>query len=214
MFVKRAKQSSQQQPPSDDGSQTAQSGPDPRDAAIERLERELGEQSALATTLRQELDAAAFKVEVLEKSYAKQLADTREKLAAIEAELQEKNEVLANLGGGHEHTLRELNDALTVIKVLKGERDKLRKQLAQGGFRQPSETAARALLATVTEDAGDGGGTINALIANAGWAEKKKPETGSGHASAQVASPDTPHEEMLSPDLVFTGKDRESDDER
>jgi chromosome segregation ATPase len=214
MFAKRAKQPSQQQPPSDDGSQTAQSGPDPRDAAIERLERELGEQSALATTLREQLDAATFKVEVLEKSYAKQLADTRDKRATIEAELQEKNEVLANLGGGHEHTLRELNDALTVIKVLKAERDKLRKQIAQGGFRQPSETAARTLIATVTGDAGDGGGTINALIANAGWAEKKKPETGSGHASAQVASPDAPHEEMLSPDLVFTGKDRESDDER
>ncbi len=66
----------------------------------------------------------------------------------------------------------------------------------------------------MTGDAGDGGGTINALIANAGWAEKKKPEAGSGHASAQVASQDTPHEEMLAPDLVFTGKDRESDDER
>ena len=83
MFAKRAKQSSQQQPPSDDGSQTAQSGPDPRDAAIERLERELGEQSSLAATLREQLDAATFKVEVLEKSYAKQLADTRDKRAAI-----------------------------------------------------------------------------------------------------------------------------------
>jgi chromosome segregation ATPase len=214
MFAKRAKQSSQQQPPSDDGSQTAQSGPDPRDAAIERLERELGEQSALATTLREQLDAATFKVEVLEKSYAKQLADTRDKRATIEAELQEKNEVLANLGGGHEHTLRELNDALTVIKVLKAERDKLRKQIAQGGFRQRDEAATRAPLAALTEDASDGGGTINALIANAGWAEKKKPEVGSGHANAQVGVQDTPHEEMLAPELVFTGKDRESDDER
>ena len=78
---------------------------------------------------------------MLEKSYAKQLADTRDKLATIETDLQEKNQLLANLGGGHEHTLRELNDALTVIKVLKTERDMLRKQLAQGGFRQPSDRA-------------------------------------------------------------------------
>ena len=218
MFVKRAKQSSkqsaQQPPPSDDGSQTAQSGPDPRDVAIERLERELAEQSSLATSLREQLDAATFKVEVLEKSYAKQLADTRDKLATIDADLQEKNQLLANLGGGHEHTLRELNDALTVIKVLKTERDMLRKQIAQGGFRQPSDRPTRAQLTVVTGDAGDGGGTINALIANAGWAEKKKPDAGSGHANAQVASQDTPHEEMLAPELVFTAKDKEKDDER
>ena len=93
------------------------------------------------------------------------------------AELQEKDEVLASLGGGHEHTLRELNDALTVIKVLKAERDQLRKQLAQGGFRRAQRNRRRVRCSPlVTGDAGDGGGTINALIANAGWAEKKKPE--------------------------------------
>ncbi len=88
----------------------------------------------------------------------------------------------------------------TVIKVLKRERDKLRKQIAQGGFRQPSTTKARALLGSDAasssasinargDDRNDdtSGGTINALIANAGWAEKKSRSTGTGHASAQVA---------------------------
>ena len=215
MFVKRAKQSSQPPPPpSDDGSQTEQSGPDPRDAVIERLERELREQTVLATTLRESLDAATFKVEILEKSYAKQLTDARDKRAAVEIELQEKEQILSGLGGGHEHTLRELNDALTVIKVLKAERDRLKKQLAEGGSRQRGEAAPSRALTMVMGDVGDGGGTINALIANADWAEKKKPETGSGHANAQVASQDAPHEEMLAPELVFTGKDRDSDDER
>ena len=117
-------------------------------ATIERLERELAEQRDAAKTLRESLDAATFQNEILEKSYAKQLAEVRDKRAALEAELQEKDEILAGLGGGHEHTLRELNDALTVIKVLKKERDQLRKQIAKGGsFRQPSETTkARALL--------------------------------------------------------------------
>ena len=146
MFPKRAKQSSRRPPPTDEGSQTAQSGPDPRDAKIEQLERELGEQRDLAKTLRESLDAATFKIEILEKSYATQLAEARDKLAATDSELKEKEEILANLGGGHEHTLRELNDALTVIKVLKTERDQLRRQMAQGGFRQRSETKARALL--------------------------------------------------------------------
>ncbi len=144
--------------------------------------------------------------------------------------LQEKSEILANLGGGHEHTLRELNDALTVIKVLKKERDQLRKQIAQGGsFRQQRSeiTKARALLGddahslppapgdepragTIdTSDDDTSGGTINALIANAGWAEKKA-GVGTGQATAQVGpEPDAPQQEMLAPDLVFTAKDKE-----
>jgi chromosome segregation ATPase len=223
MFAKRSKRSSQQQPPADDGSQTAQSGPDARDARIEGLERELEEQRTLATSLREQLDAAAFRIEILEKSYATQLAEARDKGAAVDAELKEKTELLANLGGGHEHTLRELNDALTVIKVLKKERDLLRKQIAQGVARPRGEVSkARALLGddahglmpapgdrgTVDSSNDDtSGGTINALIANAGWAETKSSSAGSGHASAQVAAPETPQAEMLAPDLVFTEKD-------
>jgi DNA repair exonuclease SbcCD ATPase subunit len=221
MFAKRAKQPSQEKP-TDDGSQTGQSVPDSGSATIERLEREADEQRKLAATLREQLDAATFKIEILEKSYATQLAEVRDKRAAIEAELKEKNEILANLGGGHEHTLRELNDALTVIKVLKAERDKLRKQLAQGGgFRQPAERPTRAR--QLVDDAGapppvfdhssgfedtSSGDTINAMIANTSWAEKKA-SAGSGHAAAQVAQPEAPQEVMLAPDLVFTEKDKD-----
>jgi hypothetical protein len=63
MFAKRAKPSSRQQPPTDDGSQTAPSGPDPRDAKIEPLVRELDEPRAVGTTLRAQLDAATFQRE-------------------------------------------------------------------------------------------------------------------------------------------------------
>ena len=217
MFAKRAKQSPQQHPSTDDGSQTAQSGPDTQPEVIQRLERELAEQRTLAATLRESLDAANFKIEILEKSYAKQLAEVREKRAATEAELEEKNQILANLGDGHEHTLRELNDALTVIKVLKNERDKLRKQIAEGGFRQPGDRPTRAQLLlgesigdTKADARGDTTGeTINALIANAGWAERK-PDVSSGHSGALVAEqPETPQVEMIAPDLVFTEKDKD-----
>jgi hypothetical protein len=232
MFPKRTKQSSAQEPPTDDNSQTAQSGSHRRAAAVEGLERELAEQRHAAKTLRESLDATTFKMEILEKSYAKQLAETRDKLAELQAELQEKNEILANLGGGHEHTLRELNDALTVIKVLKKERDQLRKQIAQGGggLRQRAEiTKARALLGddagglmppqaddtragtvgAADDDTSDG--TINALIANESWAEKKS-GVGKGQATAQVeAEQERKHEEMLSPDLVFTEKDKDEE---
>lgn len=233
MFAKRSKHSSRIKPPADDDSQTERSGPDDRDATIERLERELAEQRDAATTLRSSLDAATFQKEILEKSYAKQLAEVRDKLAALEAELQEKDQILANLGGGHEHTLRELNDALTVIKVLKKERDQLRKQLAQGGFRQRGEISkARALLGEDArslppapgEDArgatsyapedDTSGGTINELIANTAWVERK-PGVGRGQATAQVEAEQQPpqQEEMLSPDLVFDAKDKEKDDD-
>ena len=228
MFPKRTKQSSRQQLPPDDDSQTEQSGSDDRDATIERLEREVEEQRDAAKTLRESLDAVTFQKEILEKSYAKQLAETRDKLAALEAELKEKAEILANLGGGQEHTLRELTDALTVIKVLKKERDQLRKQIAEGGVRKaaPSTTKARALLGDDARglppapgddtparpiDSSDdtSGGTINALIANAGWADKKA-GVGTGQSTAQVEAEKEPqHEEMLSPDLVFTAKDKE-----
>jgi hypothetical protein len=189
---------------------------DSRDETIARLERELAAQHEAAKTLREALDAATFKAETLEKSYAKQLAEARDKRAAVEAELQEKDQILAGLGGGHEHTLRELADAVAVIKVLKGERDQLRKQIAQGGFRSADrpvhERPARTALAAEDTSDGTSDGTINALIANAGWAEKK-PNAGEGHATALVTAQDTPHEEMIAPDLVFTSNDKEQDDE-
>ena len=217
MFAKRAKQPPRQQPATDDGSQTAQCGVDGQAAVVERLQAELDEQRTLATTLRESLDAATFKTEILEKSYAKQLAEARDKRAVIEADLEEKNQILANLGDGHEHTLRELNDALTVIKVLKKERDKLRKQIAEGGFRPAGgrPTKAQLLLGESPEDpkldasADTSGETINALIANTGWAERK-PELGSRAQTTEQA--ETPHAEMIAPDLVFTDKDK--DDER
>jgi hypothetical protein len=150
MFAKRTKQSSRRPPPTDDGSQTEQSGSESRGDAAERLEDQLEEQRAEAVLLRQELDATAFKTETLEKSYAKQLAEVRDKLTIAQNELKEKNEILSGLGGPHEHTLRELNDALTVIKVLKKQLDLLRKQNAQGGgghrLRTEKTTKARELL--------------------------------------------------------------------
>ena len=96
------------------------------------------------------------------------------------------------------------------IVDLMTERDQLRKQIAQGGFRQRAEHPARA---PIVADEDTSGGTINQLIANADWAEKKKPDSGSGHANAQVPKQEASHEEMLAPDLVFTTKDEEEDDD-
>ena len=253
MFAKRTKQSSRRPPPTDRGSQTEQSGPESRGDAIARLEEELEEQRAEALLLRQELDATTFKTETLEKSYAKQLAEVREKLSTVQSELKEKEEILSGLGGPHEHTLRELSDALAVIKVLKKQLDQMRKQNAQGGggHRQRADktTKARELLgedayglmpaesndnrvaarpssgddtrasgAYAHAPSGDddtSDGTINSLIANESWAERKA-NIGTGRAGAKVEAPEPELSkgEMLSPDLVFTDNDKEKDDER
>ncbi len=90
MFAKRSKQSSQQQPRRTTAAKPHSPGSTPRDATIERLERELASSAQLAQTLREALDAATFKADILEKSYAKQLADARDKRAAIEAELKKR----------------------------------------------------------------------------------------------------------------------------
>jgi hypothetical protein len=228
MFAKRTKQSTRRQPPTDDGSQTEQSGSYARGTTPEHVVDDVLEHGATAQSLRDELDAARFKIEMLEKSYAKQLAELRAKLATTQEDLKTKDEILANLGGGHEHTLRELNDALAVIKVLKKERDQLRKQVAQGGFRQPEHrpTIASRMVEDVRvpsmaegarapreiEDTSDG--TINSMIESDGWAERR-PHVGSGQAAAKVEAPEPEPSkvEMLSPDLVFTANDKE-DDER
>ena len=222
MFVKRTKQPTRREPPSDDDSQTERSGSESRAATIERLEIELEDQRAETAILQQELDATKFKTDTLEKSYAKQLAELRAKLASAQSELTEKEEILSGLGGPHEHTLRELSDALAVIKVLKKQLDQLRKRKAQdnaqaASLRQRRDiTKARALLGEDAqglpgegEDTSDG--TINALIANASW-DNKKPGVGTGAATATVDPiPEATRTEMLSPDLVFTARDKEDD---
>ena len=158
--------------------------------------------------LREALDAATFKTEILEKSYAKQLAEARDKHAALESELKEKEEILAGLGGGHEHTLRELSDAVAVIKVLKADRDQLRKQVAQAGFREPARPRrARRLARTPT--ARSMRSSPNTRV------EKESPGSEPARQPPRSRpSQESPHEEMLSPDLVFTAKDKEKDDER
>ena len=70
----------------------------------------------------------------------------------------------------------------------------------------------RSAPASPLEDTSDG--TINALIANTSWSAKK-PGVGRGQATATVeTTPEPTQVEMLSPDLVFTEKDKEKDNER
>jgi len=166
MFAKRAKESKPEQRPQDGAGQTAESGRDPRDGVIKQLEQQLAEERQAAAALREALDASTFKLEILEKSYAKQLADARERLTKTEAQLADKQKVLAAFDGGHEEALRALTEARAELKQANTERDQLRKQVAEGGYRQRDERGTRVPLGLQGDQAG---GTINQLIANAGW---------------------------------------------
>jgi hypothetical protein len=187
-----------------DASQTGQSALAERDAKIAELERLLAEERQNAATLRETSDALRFKTEILEKSYAKQLADTRAKLAAAEQAMAEQKAHQVEYGADHEETVRLLKQTRAELEQLKLDRDQLRAQAKRSGWTAPGAAAD-------TSETGEG--TINQLMAGPGWLTKKgeAPAAGS-NLTAKVAAPeDTPAEDMLAPELVFTKKDKDDD---
>lgn len=194
------------QRPAADASQTGQSVIAERDAKIAELERQLAEERANAATLRQESDGFRFKTEILEKSYAKQLADTRAKLAAVEKAAAEQKAHQVEYGADHEETVRLLKETRAELEQLKLDRDQLRTQARRSGWTPPSGAAASGDTSQTSE------GTINQLMAGAGWLTKREAPAGGSNLEAKVAAPeDAPVGDMLSPDLVFTKKDKDED---
>jgi DNA repair exonuclease SbcCD ATPase subunit len=179
-----------------DASQTAESIAE-RDAKIKELEQALAEERQSSTTLRETIDSLHFKAEVLEKSYAKQLADTRARLAAAEQAVAEHKQKDSAYGTGPEETIRLLKDARTELEQLKLEREQLKAQLRRGqGW---SGGGADAAPAEASE------GTINQLMAGPEWLSKRGAPSGNSHLEAQVSGADeAPAEQMIDPALVFT----------
>ncbi len=197
-------------PKSSDGlepSQTEQSAPDPRDALIERLERSLADERQHATTLRETLDSTRFKADILEKSYAKQLTDTRARLTNVEQALAEQTDRAAQLekerDEQREH-IEELHAELEALTAKPGQTAKPRPtSYGQAAPKRWDRDAARQTHA--------GDGTINQLISNATWVQDPEHTSrAEGHLQAQVAAAEeTPVEDMLAPELVFTGPDKD-----
>jgi chromosome segregation ATPase len=191
------------QRPAADASQTGQSVVADRDARIAELERQLAEERANTATLREESDGFRFKTEILEKSYAKQLGDTRAKLAAAEQAAAAQKAHQVAYGADHEETARLLKEARHEVAQLKLESDQLRSQAKRSGW-----VASGAADTSQTDE-----GTINQLMAGPDWLTKKSAPA-SSNLEAQVAAPqDAPPEDMLAPELVFTKKDKEKDED-
>ena len=181
--------------------------PDERDLKIERLERALAEEKAHAVALREGADAHRFKLETLEKGYSKQLADARQRADAATKELTELKAKLAQYGTGGEETLKKIENMHSELVNMTAERNKFRDLLAKsdarrGGGEYGNRTDRRPL-----DESSD---TINSLITNAGVDPgSEKPRGGDSNLNQRVKLEQVSSEVMVSPDLIFTEKDKD-----
>jgi predicted RNase H-like nuclease (RuvC/YqgF family) len=182
--------------PEESVGQTAQSVLDERDERIKQLERLLAEERANAATLRETLESTRFKAEILEKSYAKQFADARERTTALEKSLAEERAKAAELS----------TEIESVNSQLEGTRSELEHVCAD---RNLKSRPAYARSGPVRHEYVETGGTINELIANPTWARDRDRKEAASHAEEQAAAPESPAGDMLAPELVFTKKDQD-----
>lgn len=179
--------------------------PDERDATIARLERELADERQITVTLRETSEQARFQLQILEKSYSKQLTDARTRADTAERELAEKKARLAAVDSG-EDTTKLLKDARTDLAQVTAERDELRAQVARGAAYKPEKP--RRVEPKAADD-----GTINALMTDSSWILARK-AAAEGHLDAKVgAEEDAPAGDLLDPSLVFTKGKRDDDED-
>jgi chromosome segregation ATPase len=192
-----------EQPAPDKAKGAAAPPVDERDAATKRLEAALAEERDNAATLRRSNDELRFKVEILEKSYAKQLADARSRMETAQRELTDLKTKQATLGSGGEDTLRILSDVRAQLANATMERDQLRTQLSRREGRKAERPSAE-----------DATGTINALILGVSSLREGAPALeGGGHLQAKVQATESPTEDMIAPELVFTKGSKDEDDD-
>jgi DNA repair exonuclease SbcCD ATPase subunit len=189
---------------------TAPAAPDERDLKIERLERALAEEKAHSVTLREASDAQKFKLETLEKGYSKQLADARQRADVVTKELTELKAKLAQFGTGGEETLKKIEDMHSELLNVIAERNKLREQLAKVDTRRGGGYGNKTEPRRPLDESSD---TINSLIKSAGIDPgPEKPRSGDSNANQRVKLEQASAEIMVSPDLIFTEKDKDDGD--
>jgi chromosome segregation ATPase len=191
------------QGPPDKAKRGAPSVPDERDATIERLERTIAEERQNSAKLRNTLEDLRFKADILEKSYAKQLADARLRTAAAEQQLADQQARLTALEASREETTRQLNETRAELERATAERDLKSKQV--DGL--PTDAIARENAGSQAQE-----GTINELIENLRFTRERPPARDS-HLHQRVRDEqESPAEEMLAPDLVFPKKHEDKDE--
>lgn len=190
---------------SDDQEVTAKSrppAPDRRDARIAALEREVAEEREQTAEVRRAGDELKFQMDILERSYAKQLADAREVAEAAEKSREELAVRVAELDRAREDSIELLAETRAEIDRLTAERDQLRRQLASrdGWKADPVDTDF-----TVDPDEG----TINTLLDDDSWLRRKAPERekqAREEAAREAAAEEELASDMIDPALVFSGR--------
>jgi hypothetical protein len=171
--------------------------------AIVRLEEALAEETRTSAQLRQTLAELGAKVDRLEATFARKLADALERHAAAEAKLTDQQARLEALGAGREESMRALAATRAELRRTAAERDDLRVQLARIDGMQ---TATIAL-----EDPRDAPAarqplpSIDELMASLSSFAEVGADHDNGHLHMQAHAAHDPDDSpvMISPELVF-----------
>jgi len=169
-----------------------------RDAQIEQLERTLADEREHSASLRSSVNELRFQIEILEKSYSKQLEDARARADAADQRADEQQARLAELDSARQ-------DAIQLLTEAKAEIDRLSNRQKQ----HTDPSAGRSdWPARVVDDESSDEGTINTLLDDAKWVRDREPdEAAKQQADAEArAADEAAQEEMISPDLVFTAR--------
>lgn len=171
------------------------------DSRIAQLEQALEEEERESTNLRREIKDLNFRLEILEKSYAKQLEDERLRMEAAEKRAAEQGVRLVELDAARQDAIELLTEANAELERLANERNQLRRQLASRDGWQVE--GADDVLADE--------GTINTLLDDARWASAREEKETEERFAPELEQPEEePSEELIAPDLVFAanqGKD-------
>jgi hypothetical protein len=176
---------------------TPAAGPDERDAAIERLERIVADQRRHTTQLCATIEDLRFKNEILEKSYAKQLADARLRTEAAERRAAEQQVQIADLERLHDEATRALTIAQAELKRYTHVRGSTREAAARDSLQSN-------LPAVHDADSAAEEGTINRLMDDWKWLRERQQTEEEKARLAAKAHPaeEAPIEEMIAPELL------------
>lgn len=181
--------------------------PDERDDTIARLEHDLAQERENAAASSKTAEDLRFQMQVLERSYAKQLADAREQSADMERELADQKAAFAVLDQECQEALQLLTQARAELERLTAPRNGPPRPPQPRDAHGPEPAAVPRRFAPLQSE-----GTINELIADASWAEARRASAEEEAATGAEAPLDVePPNDMIAPDLVF-GEDDERDE--
>jgi septal ring factor EnvC (AmiA/AmiB activator) len=168
--------------------------PDPRDAVIARLERELAEERQNSAGLRASLEQLRFKSEILEKSSTKQLADAKAKSRLGDRRVEELQQRLEAAETGRAEDQRLLAETRAALEQARIDRE--RRQIGRGAHARAADEAPAS---------------IDDLLSNTSAFRIRRKALEDAQVRAQL---EAPLEEMIPPNLVFTVDDAEDDESR